>query len=96
MKRSPPRCRDFPAALSPHRPDDYLSDKTDTLDLVRRRIRERALEPKDICRTIAGWRPEEHYWVTSGFYDCDISQRRAYQLAAAAGLRRTKSLPWSI
>lgn len=54
------------------------------------------MEPKDIRRTIKGWRPEEHYRVTSGFYDCDISLRRAYQLAAAVGLKRTKTLPWSL
>ncbi|WP_264048937.1 hypothetical protein [Methylobacterium flocculans] len=76
--------------------DDYLNDKADILDLIRRRIAERELEPKDIRKTIKGWRPEEHCRVTSGFYDCDISQRRAYQLAAAVGLRRTKSLPWGL
>lgn len=76
--------------------DDYLFDKKDILDLMRRRIEERKLEPKDIRRTIAGWRPEEHYRVTSGFFDCNISLRRAYQLAAAVGLKRTRGLPFSL
>ncbi|TXN41697.1 hypothetical protein FV232_17095 [Methylobacterium sp. WL30] len=82
--------------LRPCATEDYLNDKADILDLVRRRIAERKLEPKGIRKSIKGWRPEEHYRIKCGFYDCDVSQRRAYQIAAAVGLKRTKQLPWSL
>lgn len=85
-----------PIILRPCATEDYLRDKGDILDLVRKRIEERGIEPKDIRQTIKGYRAPEHYRVTSGFFDCNISQRRAYQLAAAVGLKRTSSLPWSL
>jgi hypothetical protein len=45
----------IPASIQPCAPDEYLNDKGDILDLVRQRIEERKLEPKDIRKSIAGW-----------------------------------------
>lgn len=76
-------------AVRTHCAASYLSDKQELLDMCRARI----------CRMWASvpttstgpWRPDapgEHRCFLEGDYDCDISLRRAYQLAEAIGLRK--------
>lgn len=76
--------------------EEYRSDRGDILDMVRKRIEERKLEPKDLRRAgISNWNAERHWRLRSGFYD-DVSSRVLYQLCTAVGLKRTKVLPWSL
>lgn len=86
-----------PILLRPCRTDEIRSDKTDILDMVRKRIEERKLEPKHLRSAgVTKWSPGAHWRLREGYYDNAISIERAYQLAVAVGLKRTKSLPFAL
>ncbi len=82
--------------VTPFNTEEYRSDRADILDMVRKRIEERKLEPKDLRKAgISNWNAEKHWRLQTGFYD-DVSPRVLYHLCTAVGLRRTRALPWSL
>lgn len=82
--------------VTPYNTEEYRSDRSDILDMVRKRIDERKLEPKHLRKAgISNWNAQKHWRLKSGFYD-DVSQRVMYDLCTAVGLKRTKQLPWSL
>ena len=85
-----------PIVMRPCRTDELNNDKADILDMVRKRIEERGIQPIDIRRAgVSKWSPGAHWRLSKGYYDNAISIERAYQLAVAVGLRRTKTLPFA-
>ncbi len=86
-----------PILMRPCRTDEIMNDKADILDMVRKRIKERGIKPMDIRRAgVSKWSPLAHWRLTETCYDNSISIERAYQLAIAVGLKRTKALPFSM
>jgi len=74
-----------------------MNDKSDILDMVRKRMKERGIKPMDIRRAgVSKWSPLAHWRLFENCYDNSISIERAYQLAISVGLRRTKTLPFSL
>lgn len=48
-------------SVTPYNTEEYKSDRTDILDMVRKRIEERKLEPKDLRKAgISNWNAEKH------------------------------------
>ncbi|MEE8629703.1 MULTISPECIES: hypothetical protein [Methylobacterium] len=85
-----------PILMRPCRTDEINSDKSDILDMVRKRIKERGIEPNEIRQAgVSKWSPGAHWRLKEGCFDNAISIERAYQLAIAVGLKRTKALPFS-
>ncbi len=70
--------------------DRYLSDKDLLLGMIRTRIKRLGLGSVDIHRSLDTYRKEEHWRLTCGFYDVNISLKRAYQVAEAVGLRKVR------
>lgn len=85
-----------PILLRPCRTDEIRNDKADILDMVRKRIEERGIKPVTIRRAgVSKWGPDDQYRLTQGSYEA-FSIERAYQLAVAVRLKRTKVLPFSL
>ena len=75
-------------AVRTHCAASYLSDKQVFLDMIRARVCRSGLRSEDIHRSLATWRAGEHWRLLDGDYDCDISLKRAYEVAEAIGLRK--------
>lgn len=85
-----------PILLRPCRTDEIRNDKADILDLVRKRIEERGIKPITIRKKgVSNWGPDDQYRLTQRM-DEAFWIERAYQLAVAVRLKRTKALPFSL